>query len=145
MTTIAWDGQTLAADKRAEYGGCIQVVTKIFRAGDCLVGGAGDFSFVLAMVEWVRTGRVAAEYPASQRDKDDWQPVLVIEPSGAAMVYERTSHPIRWERKFGAIGSGKQFALAAMHCGKSAVVAVAVASEFDSGTGNGVDVLRLKV
>lgn len=144
MTTIAWDGRTLAADKRAEYGGCIQVVTKIFRAGDCLVGGAGEASFILAMVEWVRAGRAAHEFPSSQRDKDDWQPVLVVEPNGLAMVYERTPHPIRWERPFGAVGSGKQFAMAAMHCGKTAQEAVAVASEFDCGTGNGVDVLSLK-
>ena len=106
MTVIAWDGRTLAADKRIDYGGCIQVVTKIHRAGGCLVGGSGELSFVLGMVEWVRNGRDPSQLPASQRDKDDWQPTLVIEPSGRALMYERTPHPIRWEREFGAIGSG---------------------------------------
>jgi len=143
MTVIAWDGRTLAADKRSDYGGCINVVTKIFRAGDCLVGGAGELSFILAVVEWVRNGRDAAQFPAHQRDKDDWQPVLVVEPSGQAVVYERTPYPIRWEQRFGAIGSGKQFALAAMHLGRTAAEAVAVASHFCPGCGNGCDTLEL--
>jgi len=143
MTVIAWDGRTLAADKRSDYGGCIQVVTKIHRAGGCLVGGSGELSFVLGMVEWVRNGRDPSQFPASQRDKDDWQPTLVIEPSGRALMYERTPHPIRWEREFGAIGSGKQYALAAMRCGKTAAEAVAIASEFCPGCGNGIDALAL--
>lgn len=144
MTVIAWDGRTLAADKRSDYGGCIQMVTKIHRAGGCLVGGAGEFSFILAMVEWVRNGRDPAQFPAHQRDKDDWQPTLVIEPDGRPALYERTPYPIRWERPFGAIGSGKQYALAAMRLGHDARMAVAVASEFCPGCGNGIDALTLE-
>lgn len=141
MTVIAWDGRTLAADKRTDYGGCIQVVTKIYRAGECLVGGAGEFAFILAMVEWVRNGRDPAQFPAHQRDEKDWQPTLVIEPSGQPLMYERTPYPIRWERPFGAIGSGKHYAIAALHLGKTAAEAVAVASEFCPGCGNGIDTL----
>lgn len=143
MTTIAWDGKTLAADKRACFGGNIQVVTKIHRAQGCLVAGSGELSFILAMVEWVKKGRDPAAFPASQRDKDDWQPTLVIEPDGAVLLYERTPHPIRWERLPCAIGSGRDFALATMHLGRSPQEAIAVAAEFDSGTGNGVNSMQL--
>ena len=44
MTTIAWDGKTLAADKLASYGELRTTVTKIFRLSDgSLVGGAAKF------------------------------------------------------------------------------------------------------
>lgn len=144
MTTIAWDGKMLAADKRSMYGGCINVVTKIWAVRGCLVGGAGELAFIFPMVEWVAGGRDMAAFPSSQRDKDDWQPVMVIDPGGRCLIYERTPHPIMWERGFGAIGSGKQYALAAMQCGKSAAEAVQVASLFDHQTGNGVDVLHYR-
>ena len=57
MTCIAWDGKTLAADKRAIYGGTITTLTKIRRIGDLMVGGSGESSFIGAMVEWVKNGR----------------------------------------------------------------------------------------
>lgn len=144
MTTIAFDGKKMAADKRAEYGGCIQVVTKIHRVGGCLVGGAGEAAFINAMVDWVRDGRQHDKFPASQKDKDDWQPIMVVEPSGRILVYERTPHPVVWEREFAAIGSGKHYAMAAMLLGHNASVAVRVAAHFDPGTGNGVDELNLE-
>ncbi len=131
----------MAADKRCVYGDVVQPVTKIHQAGDCLVGGAGEFAFILAVIEWVRAGRRLDEFPAHQRDKNDWQPVMVIDCDKRMLLYERTPHPIVWERGFGAIGSGKQYAIAAMHMGASAKDAVAVACEYDPGSGNGIDVL----
>lgn len=145
MTTIAFDGRTMAADKRSVYDGCIHIVTKIFRAGDCLVGGSGEFAFILAMVEWARLGRDPAQFPASQRDKNDWQPTMVVEPNGRILLYERTPHPIQWERRFGAIGSGKQYAMAAMLLGYTAREAIDVAAQLDPGTGNGIDYLPLQI
>lgn len=143
MTCIAWDGKTLAADKRATYGGMICTVTKIFRVYGLLVGGSGELPFILAMVEWVRNGRKAEDFPASQRDKDDWQAVLVIEADGTPLLYERTLFPVRYEQQHIAIGSGREYARAAMYCGKSAREAVEVACALDSGCGNGIDVLTL--
>jgi ATP-dependent protease HslVU (ClpYQ) peptidase subunit len=145
LTTIAFDGRTMVADKRSVYGDCIHIVTKIFRAGDCLVGGAGEFAFILAMVEWVRLGRDPTQFPASQRDREDWQPTMVVEPGGQILIYERTPHPIRWERRFGAIGSGKHYAMAAMLMGYTAREALDVAAQLDPGTGNGTDSLALQL
>lgn len=39
MTCVAWDGHTLAADKRSCYGSMITTVTKIHRIDGVLVGG----------------------------------------------------------------------------------------------------------
>lgn len=40
------------------------------------------------------------------------------------------------------MGSGRDFAIAAMHCGKTAREAVEIASLYENGCGNGVDVLE---
>jgi 20S proteasome alpha/beta subunit len=142
MTTIAYDGKTLAADKRACCNSMIGTVTKIFRVNGLLVGGAGEFSFVLAMVEWVRGGRKLEDFPAAQKDTSDWQEVIVIEVDGTPSMYGRSPYPVRYEQKHVAIGSGREFARAAMYCGKSAREAIEVASALDNGTGNGIDTLE---
>jgi 20S proteasome alpha/beta subunit len=143
MTCIAWDGKTLAADKRACSGQMISVVTKIWRLGDVLFAGSGDPSFVYQMREWVRAGRVVADFPVSQRDEDDWQPCLVIEADGTPSLYERTPYPVRLENRFVAIGSGREYARAAMQLGHGALEAVRVACELDPNCGSGIDALEL--
>lgn len=144
MTVIAWDGKTLAADKRACYGGMICTVTKIFRVGDLLVGGSGELPYVLAMIEWVRQGRQLEAFPNAQRSKDDWQPLLVIEADGSPSLYERTPYPVRYEHQAIAIGSGREYARAILHIGRSAREAVQVTCDLESSCGNGIDVLELE-
>lgn len=93
------------------------------------------------MVDWVRAGRDPEKFPDHQSDKDDWQPLLVIEKDGSISFYDRSRSPVRYEQERIAIGSGRDFAMAAMHLGKSAVEAVEVACALDSGCGNGIDAL----
>lgn len=143
MTVIAWDGKTLAADKLASNGGMKCEVTKIFRINGCLVGGAGEVPFILEMIEWIRNGRIVADYPVSQRSKDDWQPLLVIEKDGTPSLYERTPYPVRYEHKHVAIGSGREYARAAMHLGYDAARAVDTAIALDGDCGAGIDTLVL--
>jgi ATP-dependent protease HslVU (ClpYQ) peptidase subunit len=145
MTTIAWDGKMLAADKLSCYGETRCTVTKIRRLNDgSLAGGAGDFSFILGMLAWLDEGSNPVTFPAHQRDKDDWQPVLHITTNGTILLYERTPHPIVREDPFTAIGSGKAYALAAMSMGASAEKAVAIAGRFDPATGDTIDVLTIR-
>ncbi|SOD42382.1 hypothetical protein [Nitrosovibrio sp. Nv4] len=138
MTVIAWDGRTLAADKRSINSGLARTVTKIYRVGDSVVAIAGNLDQGLLMVEWVRNGCNPETFPGSQRDKDDWATVVVADANGVRS-YERTPYPIAVEDKFWAAGSGRDFALAAMHLGKSAIEAVQVACVFQSDCGNGCD------
>lgn len=143
MTCIAWDGKTLAADKRACYGVMICTVTKIERVNDLLVGAAGELTFCRQLIAWVRSGRDPKDFPAIQSSKDDWQPLLVIETDGTPSLYERSPYPIRYEQQHVAIGSGREFARAAMHLGCDARKAVEVACALDNGCGNGIDTLEL--
>ena len=144
MTCVAWDGKTLAADKLGVYGNVKNTLTKIYRMpGGELVGVAGDICFCMSLIEWVKGGRVPADFPEHGRDKDDWQPLLVIELDGTTSLYERTPYPIRSEQRCLAYGSGKEYAMAAMHLGKTAREAIEVAIALDIGCGIGIDTLEL--
>lgn len=143
MSVIAWDGKTLAADKRASVGTLICTTTKIFRIGEALVAYAGSASFGEEMVAWFTAGAKPEQFPAGQRSDDDWSGLLVIRRDRPIEKYERTPHAVRFEDNQFAIGCGRDFALAAMHLGKTAREAVEVAIHFDSGCGNGIDTLEL--
>ena len=71
--------------------------------------------------------------------------MLVVLPDRSLHKFESTPHPLRFPPQNFAIGSGRDFALAAMHLGKTAVEAVEVACHFDSGCGNGIDTLTLNL
>lgn len=139
MTVIAWDGETLAADKRHTNNGMIFSGTKIFHVGNLLVGCSGRTCVGSEMIEWIRKGRKPSKFPEIQKT-EDFATTIVIEDRKATR-YERTPYPCVIEDPFHAIGSGAEYALTAMYLGKSAKEAVEIASKFDDGCGNGVDVL----
>ena len=142
MSVIAWDGMRLAADKRASLGTLIRTTTKVFRSTrGALVAYAGDADAGEAVLAWFEEGAHPDRFPASQRDKDQWAGLLVVWPDGRLWKYERTPHPVKFPPQMFAIGCGRDFALAAMHLGKTAPEAVEVACHFDSACGNGVDTL----
>ena len=143
MTTVCWDGETLAADKRATIGGLYRTTTKIYRVGSSLAGFTGSGVQCREMLAWARGGFRKAKFPDIQRDVESSITLLVIRQNGVIQAYEHTPHAITYEDKQFAIGSGRDYALAAMRLGKSAEEAVLLAAEFDPGTGNGVDVLTL--
>ena len=143
MTCIAWDGVTLAADKRGTFAGLARTVTKIFRVGERLVAVAGNCAEGMDMLDWIRGGRVAADFPPAQRDEKTWATVVLISHDGVEL-YERTPSPIKIEDRYFATGAGRDYALAAMHLGKSAREGVEVACHFDVSCGNGIDTLTLE-
>lgn len=141
MTVIAWDGKTLAADKLGSYNGLGRTVTKIHRIGDLLVGISGNAWVANEVFAWVERGRKPEAFPACQRDKDDWSMTLIIE-ARRVLLYERSPYPTRIADGTCAIGSGRDFALAAMHMGADARRAVEVATHFCPDCGLGVDTLE---
>jgi ATP-dependent protease HslVU (ClpYQ) peptidase subunit len=144
MTTIAWDGTTLAADKQAAVGGNRTTVTKIRKLADgSLLGTTGAFTMGLEVMAWVEAGADPATVPPFQRT-DDWQGVVHIRTDASIWLYERGPMPFRVEDKFIALGSGHDLALAAMHLGCDAEKAIRVAAVFDPNTGATVDTLQLR-
>lgn len=143
MTTIAWDGRTLAADRQATAGSAVYMVNKLHRHGPWLLAYVGDSDAGEEVLAWFRAGAKPDDFPERQRQDDRFAPLLAIQ-RGEIRIYERTPHPIRYSPQKFAMGSGRDFALAAMHCGKSAAEAVEVASMFDPGTGFGVDAMEIE-
>ena len=145
MTVIAWDGKTLVADKRAVLYGHPSTTTKIFRAPDgSLLGASGEQDTATALIAWYCDG---ADGVFPDNDDDDGgvaARLLVITPTGAIHTYERFPLPMIMQDKFYAIGSGRDYALAAMHLGLNAYAAVEVAIALDNGCGNGIDALMLE-
>ena len=144
MTVIAWDGTTLAADKAGTNCGYRRTVTKIHRFPGGIVGFAGDGSRAMALLAWFQSGRDPASYPEFQKG-DDAVGCICIENNGRSLAYLHTPYPEIHTDRFDAIGHGRDFALAALHLGHSAVVAVQVACALNNTCGLGVDTLTLEL
>lgn len=142
MTIIAWDGKTLAADRRGTSAGLPVSVKKIHRVGDLLVGISGSAGEAQACLDWIVKGRDPEKYPDCQQGEK--RGYLLVVEEGKAYEYERTPYPIPVLEPFTATGDGRDFALAAMHLGCSAKEAVEVACHFNVFCGNGIDTLTLE-
>lgn len=143
MTTIAWDGKMMAGDKRTSFGGLHVTTTKVHRIRGALVAGCGNSAPIAEMIQWYADGADPAKLPPNQRDEDKAVNLLVASPEGL-FLYADSATPFKIESPFAAIGSGRDFAIAAMHLGCDARRAVEIASIYETGTGNGVDALELK-
>jgi ATP-dependent protease HslVU (ClpYQ) peptidase subunit len=147
MTVIAWDGHTLAADKRLNSGtgNPLSTITKIRRlSSGSLVGWCGGISFCEAIVQWIEAGADPTAIEEKWFEHEELAGVvMMIDPSKTIHLFEH-AFPIIIENKFYALGTGGAYATAAMHLGQTAFQAVQLACLYDSGCGNGIDVLTLE-
>ena len=145
MTVIAWDGHAMAADKMQSHGGLHATTIKVHKLPDGrLAGGAGNAALIGEMLYWLAAGADPAKFPTQQRNEKECTSMLVVSRSGAVLQYESTPHPLVIQNKYWAIGSGRDFAIMAMHLGKTATEAVELASQLCNDCGNGVDTLALE-
>lgn len=144
MTVIAWDGVTLAADRRSVVSGTIRTVTKISRHPTrCeLMAISGSFSDGLEVQNWYVSGAAPDSFPATCRQTDNFSRLIVISVDGVR-CYEGAPIPIKFDDRHNAFGSGCDFALAAMHIGCDARRAVEIACALSSECGDGIDTLTL--
>lgn len=143
MTVIAWDGKTLAADRRSTTSwGAHNEVTKIWRHDGALFGMTGKPALGFRLSEWYKAGAQPANFPSECAAPNEAD-LIVITPAGHALTYSTGPYPERWEDKFLAWGSGRDFAIAAMHCGRDAREAVAITCRYSVHCGNGIDSLTL--
>lgn len=143
MTVCCWDGKTLAADRMGDAGGLKRSVTKIRRFDGGLFGSAGSASRGAEIFAWIASGADPARVPAFQVSAEEYESVMVVRNDRTVWIYTCSPYPFQMEDPFHAIGSGRDFAMAAMYLGKTAEQAVHVASQFCSGCGMGIDTLEL--
>jgi 20S proteasome alpha/beta subunit len=138
MTTIAYRKGVLAADTQMIQGtSIIGYITKIVRRDDgALCGAAGDLAWAQAFHRWFLAGE-EGDPPAFD---DDGCKGLVIRRRKPIEVFESCG-AFEFKPPYVSIGSGKEFALGAMHAGASAIEAVKAAMAFDPSTGGDLMVL----
>lgn len=143
MTVLAWDGRTLAADRRAVVAGMAYSVTKIHRLPDGLLAFSGGGAHAAELLNWFFGARDPATYPRC--DDDGGAGTIRIDMNGRIFMYS-SANPFAEliESPFYARGSGRDYAMAAMHLGCDARRAVEVACAFDINCGNGIDTMGLK-
>lgn len=135
MTTIAWDGKTLAGDRQhSMFNDCAPKVFRLENGG--LFGACGEAQDSVAVREWLEGG----EKP---KVGDGFHAILI--KNGDLYVIENKLVLMKPTRRFFAVGSGRDFAMAAMLLGKTAKEAIAIAAQLDVDTGEKIDVLKLQV
>lgn len=133
MTTIAFDGKTMASDTRVVCGGnYYNTDTKIYENDFAVIGVAGDAG----------AGTMLIDCPGILRPQPydfDFEALVFVKDT--EQVYKVAFYK-SWDcalssvaDSFAAVGSGSPYALVAMECGYSARGGVAVASKFDTNTG----------
>ena len=143
MTVVAYDGHSLAADKQSVCGGRCSTTTKIRRisTGEVLAI-TGMQAMGEMLVQWYESGADPTAWPIPDNDENDCVRLIVAD-KGGCKFYEHAM-PIAVEDAFGAWGSGADFAVMALHLGKTAREAVELASIYSVGCGNGVDSFGLR-
>ena len=146
MTTIAYRDGVLAADSRVTVdngsGARMHTCRKLFRKRvtegkkqfEVIIATAGESSPGMVFVDWYGSGKPVPEI-FLHIDADFT--CLVLTPKGL-FEYDTFCRGEEIEEDFYAIGSGAMAALAAMHCGKSALDAVRIAARVDTYTGGRV-------
>src|SRR5574340_819361 len=146
MSVVAWDGQTVAADKQGTIGDSIIITgTKMRRAknGNVLaITGTLDLGTIF--MDWYDDGENPEEWPLDlQKDENYASDLLLFTPEGA-YSFGRLGYKMKVEDKFMAWGCGSSFALGAMAAGAKAADAVQIASTYNPFCGNGIDIMRIK-
>jgi ATP-dependent protease HslVU (ClpYQ) peptidase subunit len=151
MTTIVFDGTTLAADTMTTLGGWVQAkaVTKMwkgkwFDGRTVLVGFCGDYHFCVAAMRALADGKAQADMPDFTKydvEKSTNIGLLVDSDKNVYTVTPRFDLIPQDEVIF-ALGSGAEVAWGALEAGVSAKRAVQIAAKRSRGTGFEVQEFR---
>lgn len=136
MTTIAFDGKTMACDTRVVCGSnCYNTDTKIYENNFAVIGVAGDAGVGTMLIDrpdilWPQHYDFDFEALVFVKDTEKVYKVAFYKSWDCAL-----SSVIPVSDSFAAVGSGSPYALATMYLGNTATRSVTVASQFDTNTG----------
>jgi hypothetical protein len=146
MTTIAWRGRTLAADTELTLGDDTRTFCRKLtpiKGGGCLAM-SGNIEAEAPFKEWLSKGGDIAKF--AEIDKKLMKKFDAIVIDGKKNVWWYDDGPTRFhiDHPFHAIGTGAQYAMAAMQLGASAKEAVLFAAESKTSTNAYVDTYDLQ-
>lgn len=141
MTTIAFDGKSLAADSLITEGntrsGYMNKIIKLDNGG--YVAGCGDAHGSQLIADWING--VTAQ-PPTDKQLEDTQ-VIYVDAKGNCKGYDGTVAASVPGSNKEAIGSGADFARVALEMGQTAEQAVKMAIKFDIFSGGKVQVVHI--
>jgi len=149
MTTIAWDGTTMASDGASSYGNAIsRPVRKVFpikvkATGDrFIIGYAGLLNLLRPTIAYIMENTPKGEWPRfdegtirahrEMKLQDTSCAFYLVNRENVCYQYDDWMSSVKRRRGFCALGSGMDFAIGAMATGAPAVQAVRTAIEYDT-------------
>ena len=141
MTTICYHAasKTMAADTQATSGNRKLRCSKVRQMADGgLLGGAGNWAHICKVQRWAEAGFTDKTRPDFGGDGAEFE-CLIVKGDGTIYLLDDQMELMPFSDGNFAIGSGGDYALAAMDCGKSPADAVRVASKFDAATSEPVE------
>lgn len=146
MTTIAWDGKTLAADRCSWSGPARRAVRKTFKivapdGSRFLIAFCGEGSFALAVLAWMQG---EGEKPKCQDFGVDPANQFAVVIDEKRRIWNLTANLTygRFYESMMAYGGGQEFAWGALEAGATAKRAVEIAIKRSDYAGLGVDCVR---
>lgn len=147
MTTIAFDGMSLAADRGSWSGGFHQRAKKVHRvtAPDgrkFLAALLGNAAFASDVLRWIRGG----PHPGACLDADkEYDCAVVVDERGR--VWRLSAHRLTYREQSGRLhsaGAGQEIAMGALMAGADAVKAVRITMQVSDYAARGVDCVRFE-
>lgn len=145
MTTIVWDGKTLAADGRMTAGNkivednrakiFIDTVNKLRGATVICYALAGSADMTYRIGEWIAAG---CPHTTEEGKPIDWGEAyfeLIIVTTESVFMYHSESNDLLEIFHKVVLGSGGEFAQTALHMGKDARASVKIGAEMDLFSG----------
>ena len=141
MTTIAWDGRIMAADRQAtRENGLISSVQKLWRPKPNIIAGfSGGLGECVALKAWFDHGADPKEYPKPENISDPAVMMFVIKGDPIVFCFEGSPFALSFRNVPFARGCGAAVALGAMSMGANAIRALEITSRLDAFTGEGID------
>jgi ATP-dependent protease HslVU (ClpYQ) peptidase subunit len=144
VTTIAVRNRIMAADTQGTRSGSRIRIKKIRKLSDgSLFAGAGASGAIVKLQRWVEAGCPEDKPPKLGLADDEEVECIVLRSDGTLVLIDETLAPETLDQDFIAIGTGCEYALGAMACGRSAAQAVKIAARFDTNTSEPVEAMEL--
>ena len=139
MTTIAAKFSILeiAADSMISGEDSFYLASKLRQGKNSIYGACGDWDKVLKAFQLLETS-------ATEWESDLDVTILELRSDGI-WVYENTIIPVHIKNDYWAVGTGANFAIAAMRLGLSPMEAIEISTEFDPFTSAPIESKKLGI
>lgn len=144
MTTIAWDGKTLAGDGRVSSNEMVlpERFQKVVRGKKGHLGAIAGVTNMQSetFLDWVRRG--CEGNPISPKEDSVY---ILVTPRGIVQEFSKGENVMRLKHNgYYAWGSGRGYAVGALAHGASSREAVQIAMRFDPYTGGKITAFTLE-